>query len=313
MNSESADPFFNLAVEEVLLKNDSRDFIFFYINNPSVIIGKHQTAHKEADTKFTLENNIPVIRRISGGGTVFHDRGNLNFSFISGSETGKQVDFRKYTTPIIKFLNTLGIDARFEGKNDIRVNGLKISGNAEHVHRQRVLHHGTLLFDSSLNELRNAIRKDTSCYSSRSVDSNPSRVTNLCEMLPGIISIAEFRQQLVNFLLEESIDMHPYYLEEVHQEKAIKLVKEKYHSWEWNYAYGPEYEFRKNFIFNGEEQYCHLFVKDGMIRECNIVGSPLLSGVAEELKGCRHMPGDLSDAINKSGPELCDLDIFSFF
>ena len=187
LNITTADPFLNLAIEEILLKNDSRDFFLLYINNPSVVIGKHQTAHREADTKFTFENNIPVIRRISGGGTVYHDQGNLNFSFITRSESGKQVDFRRYTAPVINFLRSMNIDARFEGKNDIRVDGLKISGNAEHVHRERVLHHGTLLFDASLNELGNSIRKDTSCYSSRSVNSNPSEVTNLSRMLPAIL------------------------------------------------------------------------------------------------------------------------------
>ncbi len=313
LNSESADPFFNLAVEEVLLKNDNRDFAFFYRNNPALIIGKHQTAHKEADTKFTIENKIPVIRRISGGGTVFHDRGNLNFSFITGSEKGKQVDFRKYTAPIINFLQSLGIDARFEGKNDIRVNGLKISGNAEHVHRERVLHHGTLLFDASLSELGKSIRKDKSCYSSRSVDSNPSEVTNLRTMLPRMRNIDDFWEQLVSFLIRESDEMHPYILDEAHRHNASELAVGKYHTWEWNYAYGPEYHFNKHFSFEGEEHYCSLFVKEGIIQESRIEGSPPLVRAAARLTGCRHMPQDISGAVTKNGTELCNLDIFSFF
>ena len=156
------------------------------INDPSVIIGKHQAAHREVNTKFVTENKIPVIRRISGGGTVFHDQGNLNFTFIRQSEEGKQVDFRKYTRPVIDFLVSLGIDAKFEGKNDIKVDGLKISGNAEHVHRNRVLHHGTLLFSSSIDMLRNSIRTDKSCYTTRAVGSNPSSVMNLSEKLIDI-------------------------------------------------------------------------------------------------------------------------------
>ncbi len=151
----STDPFFNLAVEEYLLRNRTEDFLVLGINDPSVIIGKHQVAHREADTKFVMENNIPVIRRISGGGTVYHDFGNVNFSFILNSARGTQVDFRKYTLPVIEFLASLKVNAELEGKNDLKVNGLKISGNAEHVYRERVLHHGTLLFNADLGKLGN--------------------------------------------------------------------------------------------------------------------------------------------------------------
>ncbi|MCU0462082.1 MAG: lipoate--protein ligase family protein, partial [Bacteroidales bacterium] len=180
----STDPCFNLAVDEYLLKNRKEDFFILSVNTPSVIIGKHQVAHREADTAFVTENNIPVIRRISGGGAVFHDEGNLNFTFILQSKQGSQVDFRKYTLPVIEFLSSHGIDAKFEGKNDLKVDGLKISGNAEHVFRQRILHHGTLLFDSRLDLLGKALRKDTSSYTTRAVASNPSSVVNLRKKIP---------------------------------------------------------------------------------------------------------------------------------
>ncbi len=179
INLKTHDPYFNLALEEVFLKCRDSEYLILGINDPSVVIGKHQVAHREVNTKFITRNNIPVIRRISGGGTVFHDGGNLNFTFIRESEEGKQVDFKKYTWPVIHFLNSLGINANLEGKSDIKVDGLKISGNAEHVYRNRVLHHGTLLFSSSINSLRNSIREDKSCYVTRAVNSNPSSVINL--------------------------------------------------------------------------------------------------------------------------------------
>ena len=133
---------------------------------------------------------------------MFHDKGNLNFTFIRQSETGKQVDFRKYTQPVIDFLLSLGVEAKFEGKNDLKVGGFKISGNAEHVHRNRVLHHGTLLLNTSLDMLRNSLRKDTSCYTTRAVESNHSSVMNLNEKLNSFRDIYEFRSEMMNYFLQ---------------------------------------------------------------------------------------------------------------
>ena len=144
-----------MRLKNCSLRNSKEEFLILGINAPSVIIGKHQSAHREVNTKFVFENNIPVIRRISGGGTVFHDRGNLNFTFIRQSEAGKQVDFRKYTQPVIDFLSSIGVDAKFEGKNDLRVDGLKISGNAEHVYREQ----GSSSWDTALQHFNGYAKK----------------------------------------------------------------------------------------------------------------------------------------------------------
>lgn len=292
LNLSSTDPFFNLALEEYLLKNRKDNFLVLYVNTPSVIIGKHQVAHREADTKFVHENSIPVIRRISGGGTVFHDGGNLNFSFISQSREGKQVDFRKYTLPVIKFLSVLGVEARFEGKNDLKVNGLKISGNSEHVHHNRVLHHGTLLYDAQLGFLKSSIRKDTSKYSTRAVNSNPSNVMNLKDLISAVNDMNDLRSQMVIFFLDENgyklIDLSPREKEEIES-----LSISKYRKWEWNYAYGPEYHFNNQFKINGIKHSCRLFVKDGIIRECEITGSDAMEIISKNLTGLRHGIEDL--------------------
>jgi lipoate-protein ligase A len=298
----STDPFFNIAVDEYLLKNRQEDFLILSVNTPSVIIGKHQVAHREADTLFVEENNIPVIRRISGGGAVFHDEGNLNFSFILQSRQGSQVDFRKYTLPVIEFLSTLGVDAKFEGKNDLKVDGLKISGNAEHVFRQRVLHHGTLLFDSKLDMLRNSLRKDTSYYSTRAVSSNPSSVINLKEKIPGM-KMNEFTSSMVQFFLEKG-DVNSVTQLTAQEESEIKsLAESKYKTWEWNYAYGPEYQLNKMFEFRGIQHKCSLHVKDGVIKECIIEGSEIMATIAEKLIGRRHMVAD-TEEIFKAGKAI---------
>ncbi len=313
LSLESTDPYFNLAVEEVLLKNSRDEYLILGINDASVIIGKHQVAHREADTTFVLSNRIPVIRRISGGGTVFHDKGNLNFSFIMHSESGKQVDFPKYTRPVIDFLLSNGINARFEGKNDIKTDGLKISGNAEHVYRNRVLHHGTLLFDSSLDQLRNSIRKNTSCYKTRAVDSNPSSVTNLREMLPGFPDIYQFRSEMIHYFLRYFPDITIHEISAKEKEEAEILAVQKYKTWEWNYAYGPEYYFDNNFKIEGKDHSCHLFVKEGIIIECEIKGSGNLVATGRKLIGCRHMVDDIFEVLNKEDISIMRDDVFNFF
>src|SRR5450759_2564147 len=232
INLNTNDTFFNLAIEEFILKNSKEEYLILGVNNPSVIIGKHQSGHREVNTKFVYENHIPVIRRISGGGTVFNDNGNLNFSFIRHSESGKQVDFRKYTQPVIDFLVSIGVEVKFAGKNDLKVDGYKISGNAEHIHRNRVLHHGTLLFSTSLEMLRNSIRKDTSCYTSRAVSSNPASVMNLNEKMNYFQNINEFRFEMMNYFLKKYNDFVPYELTASEIMHAEALADSKYKQWD---------------------------------------------------------------------------------
>jgi len=310
---ESDDPFFNLAIEEVLLKSSSEEFLILGINRPSVIIGKHQLPHREVNTKFVTENDIPVIRRISGGGTVFHDRGNLNFTFIRRSEEGKQVDFKKHTLPVIKFLSASGIDAKLEGKNDIKVDGLKISGNAEHVHRNRVLHHGTLLFSTNMDLLGNSIRKNTSAYTSRAVGSNPSSVINLGELLKEFADINEFRREMMNYLIRIIPGAEIYSPALSEMKDAGSLAMSKYRTWEWNFAYGPEYTFNNSFRINGKHHTCSLLIKDGLIANCIIEGSPEMKSVADELTGCRHMAEDVKNILDKVSNTGTEELVYSFF
>jgi lipoate---protein ligase len=310
---ESYDPHLNLAIEEFLLKNSKEEFLILGVNDLSVIIGKHQSGPREINIKFTHENKIPVIRRISGGGTVFHDRGNLNFTFIRQSESGKQVDFLKYTQPVIDFLRAFGVEARFEGKNDLKVDGYKISGNAEHIHGTRVLHHGTLLFSASLGKLRNSLRKDSSCYTSRAVASNPSAIINLNEKITRFQDINELRSEMMNFFLKSFPENIPYRLNETEILQARSLADSKYRTWEWNWAYGPEYTFNNIFKINGIQHFCYLQVKDGIIVKSNIEGSDKMKSASKKLIGCRHMVDDLSEVFRNENIFLTEEEIYNFF
>jgi lipoate-protein ligase A len=313
INLETHDPFFNLALEEVLLKRRKEDYLIIGSNDLSVIIGKHQAAHREVNTKFVTENKIPVIRRISGGGTVFHDPGNLNFTFIRQSEEGKQIDFRKYTKPVIDFLGSLGVYAKIEGKSDIKVDGLKVSGNAEHVYRNRVLHHGTLLFSASIDMLRNSIRTDKSFYITRAVGSNPSSIMNLSEKLKTLRNITEFREEMLHHFSVNMPDIEVSAISQQDTEDAVSLAENRYRSWEWNFAYGPEYVFKNTFLIKKKLHSCILEVREGIVAKCTIDGSPDMISVSDKLTGCRHMVSDFLNAFKEENIYISEEEIFNFF
>jgi lipoate-protein ligase A len=313
ISSETHDPSFNLAAEEYLLQNRKEDFLILSINDPCVIIGKHQVIHMEVNTKFIEEKKIPVIRRISGGGTVFHDRGNLNYAFIKQSVAGKQVDFRLYTQPVIDFLSSAGVTAVFEGKNDLTVDGLKISGNAEHVFRERVLHHGTLLFNASLDDLRQSLKAKTDNYSTRAVESNRTSVTNLQERLKNITNIDAFRDSMLNYYLHNISDIQTYSMTKEERAAVCLLAESKYKSWEWNYAYGPPYTFNNWFEVEGKSCQCRLTVKDGIIWECNIEGNEKMKAAGKKLIGCRHMYSDVLKKFRSENILVTEDEVFKFF
>lgn len=267
INRPQTNPWFNIAAEEYLLKNMKEDCFMLWQNEPSVIVGKHQNTMAEINHRYVKENNIPVIRRISGGGTVFHDLGNLNFSFIQGGEREKLVDFKKFVNPIINVLQSIGIPARFEGKNDIRVNGLKISGNAEHVFKSRVLHHGTLLFSSDLGNLNYAIKANEDNYKDKAVKSVRSSVANILDFLEPKVSIDEFKKRIIDYIFKHYEGVEFYNLTDNDIRKIEDLSKEKYKSWEWNYGYSPRFELKKKIRFNGQDFVINMEIKNGIIQK----------------------------------------------
>jgi lipoate---protein ligase len=284
------DPYFNIAAEEYVLKEYEQDAFMLWRNEPCVVIGKHQNAAAEANARFLYEHKIPLIRRISGGGTVYHDPGNLNYSFVVYGEKDKLVDYQKYTAPILEFLRENGVNARFEEKNSLFVDNWKFSGNSAHVYKNKIIHHGTLLFNSELVHLRGALRPGTGHYNDRAVQSNPASVANLKEFFPETYTISDFMSGLMEYI-EVNFDADTHYFDDKDEEKITDLAEKKYSTWEWNYGYSPDYSFINNFELNNRKVKIDLSVKKGLIEEIAISLNDKkneFSFIEKELKGRAH-------------------------
>lgn len=264
------DPFFNIAAEEYLLKSLDEDCFMLWQNSASVIVGKHQNTLAEINPVLVRRLNIPVIRRISGGGAVYHDEGNLNFTFIKKGQPGKLVDFSQFIKPVVEVLNKIGVPARKGGKNDIRVNGLKISGNSEHVYRNKVLHHGTLLFNTNLEILNEVLMVKPGIYLDKSVRSIRSRVDNIVNLTREKISLAGFRDLILEHISRNVTELGFYKLSEADISGINDLVDNKYKTWKWNFGYSPNYIFKNNIVHQGKEYAIELEVEKGVIIDCKM-------------------------------------------
>ncbi len=299
-------PFFNLAFEEYLLKEVPFESFMLWSGEPSIVLGKHQNALAEVNYPVVHREGIAVARRLSGGGTVFHGPGNLNFTFVRDGEPGKLIDFKKHTAPVIEFLNALGVPARFEGKNDLRVRGLKISGNAEHIYKNRVLHHGTLLYDASLDTLNEAIRVTPGRYHDKSVQSVRSKVANICDFLSDPPAFETFREMLASWLKDYFAgrsstcghvgDLSDYHPDNHALDVVWQLAAQKYSTWEWIYGYSPDYTFTGTLGHRGLDLRLSMKVRKGHIREAVMTGGGADAGwisLAALLPGKRHAVDDI--------------------
>lgn len=261
---------YNLACEEYLLRNTTKDVFFLYVNEPSIIVGKHQNTLAEINLNYTIKNNISVHRRLSGGGTVYHDLNNLNFCFIKSGEKTQLVNFAEYSKPIIKALKTLGIEAHFGKRHDIRINNKKISGNASHVYKNRVMHHGTLLFDSDLDILNKSLKTNPLQYKDKAVKSVRSEVCNI-KPFTSNLNFTSFYDYIFNYLLSYFTNSKEYIINTEDDSIIQSLITNKYDTWNWNYAYGPDYLFKKRIkLEDGTRCSNEAQIKKGIIINCNI-------------------------------------------
>ncbi|NCF66045.1 MAG: lipoate--protein ligase [Chloroflexi bacterium] len=271
-NQEVNDPRQNLALEEFLLRHVriTEPLLLFYINEPSVIIGRNQNTLEEIDPFYVRANDIHLVRRLSGGGAVYHDLGNLNFSFITQGREDLH-NFARFTDPVIRVLRELGVDAELRGRSDIFVDGRKISGNAQYASRGRMFSHGTLLFDSDIAQMLKAINPRQLKIESKAVQSVRSFVSNIRELLPEDMTIVELKQAILASTFGRN-KIPTYELSDGDKDRIRQISEDRYGTWDWNVGRSPRFNVQKSERFPVGKVDARIDVDHGYIRSIKIYG-----------------------------------------
>jgi len=304
--NKSTKPDYNIALEEYCFKNltDHDKVFILWINEPSIIIGKHQNTHSEINSEYVKKNGIHVVRRISGGGAVYHDHNNLNYTIISNEEKGDEFDFETFSQPVIDTLADLGVKAEFTGRNDLVIDGKKISGNAQAYIKGRIMHHGCLLFDTDLTILSNALEPPKDIVQSSSVKSVRSVVDNILPNLPEKITIDEFSDKLLAHMKTKFPEMVEYKFSNKELEEIEALRANKFGTWDWNYGYSPKFGLERNSRFKAGKIQVLADIKNSVIRQIRFYGTFFgnnsnLSEIEEKLIGVKYSPEDIRDTLSK--------------
>ena len=285
--NDSTDPSFNLALEEYYLRQTeiSEDLVIFWRNRPTVVIGRNQNITAEIDASFLNENDINVVRRLSGGGAVYHDLGNLNFTFITAAPAISRSEFARLTLPVIAALASFGVKAEFTGRNDLTIDGQKFSGNAQYLQQGRLLHHGTLLFDTDLAVLTRALSGPASKHTRKAVPSVRSAVTTIRPHLPPETSLADFEAALLEAVFRQDDAPYRSHLPAAHELKQIeRLAEERYRTPTWTYGSIPPYDQHFKRTFPGGSIEVMFKLEGDAIATCRICGDFFASGEISELE-----------------------------
>ncbi|WAA13181.1 lipoate--protein ligase [Fervidibacillus halotolerans] len=273
-NHDVMDATLNLAIEEYALTelDINETYLLFYSMTPTVIVGKNQNTVEEINMDFVREHNVTVTRRLSGGGAVYNDEGDLSFSFITKDDGNSFHNYEKFTKPVVRALRQMGVYAELQGRNDLVVDGKKISGNAQFFTRGRMFSHGTLLYDVNLENVARALNPDAEKYLSKGVKSVRSRVTNIREYLKEDMDIKTFKRKLLEHIFEGKNDIPEYKLTEKDWKRIQEIADKRYRNWNWVYGRSPKFNVQYKHRFPAGTVDIRLKVKNGMINEVAIFG-----------------------------------------
>ena len=299
---ESTDPYFNVATDEYILKYLKEDCFMLWRNDNAIIVGKYQNTLSEINYDYVRDHAITIVRRLSGGGAVYHDMGNLNFSFTQSGKDCNLTDFEKFTKPIVDVINSLGGAAYFSGKNDLMIDGLKIAGNAAHIHKNKILSHGCLLYSSNMKDVSGALRINPVKYIDKAAKSVPKRVTNISEHITEKIPVEEFSKKVMEHVLSIFPDSKLYKFTEEDIAIINQLRDEKYATREWNFGKSPDYSFKKAIRTKGGLLEMNLNVKKGgLIDAVKIYGDFFSENGVEDIEnaltGILHEEADIRKAL----------------
>lgn len=285
LESHSTDPYFNLALEEYVFEKLDRSQSYFILwqNENTVVVGKYQNTAEEVNQAYIDEHGTRVARRLSGGGAVYHDKGNLNFTFILDQKDVEDFNFKIFVIPVINALKRLGVTAEFNGRNDITIDGMKFSGNSQYSKGGRVLHHGCIMLDSNLELVSNMLKVKEAKFESKSAKSVKSRVTTINAHAPAPITMEQFKQALREEIFQsgqpEELALNGEQLAEI-----TRLRDSKYATWEWVYGASPEYNMRKEKKFPTGLVTLYMQVDGGCIEGIRFYGDFFGNGDISELE-----------------------------
>ena len=300
LESPSRDPYFNLALEEYVFErmDKSKSYFMLWQNDNTIVVGKYQNTAEEIDQAYVDAHGIRVARRLSGGGAVYHDRGNLNFTFIVDRADAPGLNFKIFVEPVIRALARFGVHAAFTGRNDLTIDGMKFSGNAQYARRGRLLPHGCIMLDSNLTSVADALRVKEAKFASKAVKSVRSRVTTINAHAPAPISMEDFTGALKECAMASG-ELEPCTLTEEDLAAIRKLRDEKYATWAWNYGCSPAYDMRREMKFPAGLVTAHLSAEGGKIKAVRFYGD-FFGGELGELEGAMvglPLDGHLTEAL----------------
>lgn len=301
--NNSHNPAYNVALEAYafreLLAED--ELFILWINEPTIVIGKHQNAIEEINKTYTDEHGIHVVRRLSGGGAVYHDLNNLNYTIISNKSQEGAFDFKTFSQPVIETLADLGVTATFTGRNDLEIDGKKFCGNAQAYYKGRMMHHGCLLFDVDMTVLGNALQVSKDKIESKGVKSVRARVTNILDELPEKMTVEAFSNQLLNKMKETYPDMTEYVLSDDELQKIQDLADQQFGTWDWTYGKAPEYTIKRSVRYPAGKITTYANVEKSVIKGIKIYGDFFgikdVADIEQALIGLRYEYSDVLDKL----------------